>query len=121
MPIKKERAKAHLRLLSLRATNKGTKAIQARNSKSNLGNDRISNRADSRAKRTALKYAGIVTEPIQRTASLAINLDVQVANRSNGQAPDGEAIRGLSQKLARKGEYPQVKLKSNPLAQPEHT
>jgi hypothetical protein len=48
MPIRNDKAKADLRLLSLMAIKRGTRANQARNSKSNFGNDRIRSREDSR-------------------------------------------------------------------------
>lgn len=51
IPVKKQRAKDDLRLLPFMAKNSGTKAIQARKLKSNVGKDRISSRAEARDER----------------------------------------------------------------------
>src|SRR5262245_22814513 len=52
MPVTKDKPKADFGLPSLRASNRGTKAIQARNPRLNLGKERISSRAERRAKST---------------------------------------------------------------------
>jgi len=51
IPVKKDRAKDDFKFLSFKAKNKGTIAIQARNSRSNRGKERIRNRAEARDKR----------------------------------------------------------------------
>ncbi len=51
MPASKLRTKADFRLLSFIAINKGTMANQARNPRSNLGKQSMSNKPDKMAKR----------------------------------------------------------------------
>ena len=48
-PLRKERTKADFKLFPLSATKRGTRAIQARNSRSNDGKDRMSSGAEKRA------------------------------------------------------------------------
>jgi hypothetical protein len=60
IPVKKERPKADFRFLSFMDKNKGTRAIQARNSKSNVGNERIRISAEERAKRISIPLMIVV-------------------------------------------------------------
>jgi hypothetical protein len=51
IPVRKDRAKDDFILLSFIDISKGIRAIQARNSRSNLGKDKIRSRAEARDKR----------------------------------------------------------------------
>lgn len=57
VPVRKDSVKADFRLLSLIASNNGTKATHAKNSRSNSGKDRMSNRAERRD--NAIAHHGI--------------------------------------------------------------
>ena len=63
-PVTNDNRKADLRVLPLMTINKGTKANQARNSRSNFGKDSINKKAENKARTAPFVFTFIVAKAL---------------------------------------------------------
>jgi len=56
IPVKKDRTKDDFKLLSLITKNRGTRAIQTRRLKSNVGKEKMSKKAEARDERIPILF-----------------------------------------------------------------